>query len=53
MGSKLWGIYIRFGNICMTKRIGCLRMATKRYNRLIKRKPKADVWFALVPLHND
>lgn len=50
---KLWGIYIRYGRICMTKRVGCLLQATKRYNRLMKRKPKPGLWIALVPVYDD
>ncbi|WP_188128243.1 hypothetical protein [Propionispora hippei] len=50
--SKAWGIYIRYGKICMTKRVGCLLQATQRYNRLMRWKKKPDLWIALVPIHD-
>ncbi|VBB05901.1 Hypothetical protein LUCI_1112 [Lucifera butyrica] len=51
--SKAWGIYVRYGRITMTKRIGCLLKTMKRYNRLTRRKAKSDIWIALVPISNE
>lgn len=51
--GKSWGIYVRFGRICMTKKVGSLLQALKRYNQLKKRKIKPDLWFALVPIERD
>lgn len=51
--GKSWGIYVRFGRICMTKKVGSLLQALKRYNRLKKRRIKPDLWFALVPIERD
>jgi hypothetical protein len=51
--GKSWGIYVRFGRICMTKKVGSLLQAMKRYNRLKKRRIKPDLWFALVPIEHD
>lgn len=49
---KSWGIYVRYGKIRMTKNVGCLLHATKRYNEIMKRKNKSKILLALVPIYD-
>lgn len=51
--SKSWGIYVRFGKICLTKTFGSLRQARQRYDRLTMRRKRPNTWFALIPIHGE
>jgi len=51
--GRSWGVYVRFGRISITKRFDDLRQALQRYNRLMSRRKKADIWFALIPIYDD
>lgn len=49
---KSWGIYISFGKIKMTKNVGSLWQATKKYDQLLKRKKNSRIMIALVPIYD-
>lgn len=53
MRVKSWGIYVRYGRICLTKRTGSLLKTLQRYNRLIKRKANSNIRVSLIPIYYD
>jgi hypothetical protein len=50
--GRSWGVYVRFGRISITKKFDNLRQAMQRYNKLMSRKKKADIWFAIIPIYD-
>lgn len=49
---KSWGIYLCFGEIRITKKVGCLLEAKKKYDQIMKRKKKPGLMIAIVPIYD-